>query len=203
MIRISLSSHFTREGMETWRGMMTPSGWNSFSVAMCELWARVLDSMVVLSIPLIKHQMSPYACYFPSYVSLDLWSREVCVKGNFSYRKNTFNTFHPVKSAFQKVFSVNFMNNRWSLGSLASKEAGSPREMYLSDIFPPEVSFQVILDPEGSRGSLCHCVCTSVTHWVCRVWHPLFKFFPWSVFQCEIETNYSWMLESKYEPYFS
>ena len=117
--------------------------------------------------------------------------------------KNTFNTFHPVKSAFQKVFSVNFMNNRWSLGSLASKEAGSPREMYLSDVFPPEVSFQVILDPEGSRGSLCHCVCTSVTHWVCRVWHPLFKFFPWSVFQCEIEMNYSWMLESKYEPYFS
>ena len=78
------------------------------------------------------------------------------MKGNFSYRKNTLKTFHTEKSAFQKVFSVNFMNNRWSLGSLASKEAGSPREMYLSDVFPPEVSFQVILDPEGSRGSLCH-----------------------------------------------
>lgn len=148
-------------------------------------------------------QMSPYACFFPSYASMDLWSREVHVKGKLQLQKNTFNMFHPVKSAFQKVFSVNFINNRWSLGSLASKEAGNPREMYLSDIFAPEVFFHVILDPEGTGGSLCHCVCTSVTHWVCRVWHPLFKFFPWSVFHCEIETNYSWMLKSKYESYFS
>lgn len=159
MIHISLSSHFTREGIETRRGIMIPSGWNSFSVAVCELWARVLDSVVVLSVPLIEHQMSPYTCYFPSYASLDLWSREVCVwsrevcvKGNFSYRKNTFNMFHPVKLAFQKVFSANFINNRWSLGSLASKEAGSPREMYLSDIFPPEVSFKwfwILKEVEG------------------------------------------------------